>query len=457
MRGHELIVDSFAGGGGASTGMEAATGRPVDVAINHNPKAIAMHAANHPHTRHYTCDVWEVDPREATRGQPVGLAWFSPDCRHFSRAKGAKPVRKEIRGLAWVAVRWAQQVRPRVIILENVTEFETWGPLDAHGRPREDAKGETFKRWVRKLRQLGYAVEWRYLVAADYGAPTTRRRLYLVARCDGLPIVWPDATHGEGLLPYVPAHAVIDWSLRCPSVFERTRPLADATLDRLAEGIRRFVLTAAEPFILRHGHYSTRTGAGLRHIPGGPGTWRGQSLHQPMTTVCATDDRHLVAPHVVKHYGGVYGHRADATLGTITARDHHSLCTTLLERAGAVAPTGERSDQVAAFLAKYYGTGSVGQDVREPLHTITSKARFAVVQVEGVPHRIADVGMRMLSPRELYRAQGFPDSYVIDQGVGGRRLSKADQIAMCGNSVSPFAAEAITRAQLSATHGSVAA
>ncbi len=447
----ELVVDSFAGGGGASTGLEMALGRSVDVAINHNPEAIAMHAANHPLTKHYTSNVWEVDPLEATQGKPVGLAWFSPDCTHFSRAKGGKPVKKEIRGLAWVVVRWAQRVRPRIIVLENVPEFQTWGPLDGD-RPCPERKGDTFKRWLRKLRALGYEVEWRELIAADYGAPTIRKRLYLIARCDGLPIMWPEPTHGvaDGLLPYVPASEIIDWALPCPSIFERERPLAEATLRRVAEGIGRYVIGQREPFIVRHGHYSTRTGAGLHYIPGGPGTWRGQRLTQAMSTVCATDDRHLVAPHIAKHFGGVVGHGVERALGTVTARDHHSLVQTLLDRAQLVAPKGEHSADVAAFLTKYYGTGSVGQDAREPLHTVVGKDRFALVEVAGAQHRIADVGMRMLAARELYRAQGFPENYVIDEGPKGRKLSKASQVRMAGNSVCPHVACALATAQLRA-------
>lgn len=248
----EMIVDNFAGGGGASTGIEAATGRPIDIAINHDPEAIAMHEANHPFTTHYTENVFDVDPRDAARGRKVGLAWFSPDCKHFRKAKGGKPVEKKIRGLAWVVKRWAATVKPRVIMLENVEGFQTWGPLipktdekgaivkDKDGQPVmvpcPARKGLTFHRWVKELKKLGYAVEWKELVACDYGAPTTRKRLFLVARCDGQPIVWPKATHGPGLKPYRTAAECIDWSIPCPSIFERKRPLADNILRRIAKG-----------------------------------------------------------------------------------------------------------------------------------------------------------------------------------------------------------------------------
>ena len=446
----ELVVDSFAGGGGASTGIEQALGRPVDIAINHDPEAIAMHQANHPHTRHYLSDVWEVDPLEATNGKPVGLAWFSPDCKHFSRAKGSQLRDNKIRGLAWVVIHWVKRVRPRIIILENVCEFDTWGPLDPKtGRPCAVRKGQTFKRWLRKLKSYGYNVEYRYLVASDYGAPTIRKRLYLVARCDGLPIVWPEPTHGtgEGLKPYIPVSDILQWELPCPSIFERERQLKDDTLRRVAEGVRRFVIDAQEPFIVRHGHYSTKTGAGI--IPGrGAGTWRGQRLSQPMSTICATEDRHLVVPHIAKHYGGVVGHDVNRAIGTITARDHHSVVQTLLERAAAAAPKGNHAEAVYAFISKYYGNAGAGHDVRDPMHTLTGKDRFALVKVHGQPHKILDIGMRMLKPREQYRGQGFPDSYVIDEGPRGEKLPQSSQTRMAGNSVCPAMSEALAVAQL---------
>ena len=248
---HELVVDSFAGGGGASAGIEAAIGRPVDIAINHDPEAIAVHRANHPGTRHYCASIWEVSPGEACAGRPVGLAWFSPDCTHFSRAKGNKPREKGIRGLAWVVVRWAKEVAPRVIILENVEEFQTWGPLLEDGRPDPARAGETFREWLAQLTGLGYTVEFQSLVAADFGAPTTRRRLFLVARRDGLNPAWPKPTHGKGRIDaWRPAAEVIDWSLPCPSIFDRPRPLAEATLRRIAAGFRKYVIEADNPFVI---------------------------------------------------------------------------------------------------------------------------------------------------------------------------------------------------------------
>ena len=330
----ELVVDNFAGAGGASNGIEAAIGRPVDIAINHDATALAVHQANHPETLHMQKDVWEVDPRVACGSRPVGLAWFSPACTHFSRAKGTtNPLCAKIRGLAWVVVRWAREVRPRVIVVENVEEWATWGPLGPDGRPRADKLGRTFRSWCAKLSDLGYSLDFQSLVAADYGTPTLRRRLFLVARRDHAPIVWPAPTHGPGRSPYHTAAECIRWDIPCPSIFDRDRPLAEATLRRIAAGIARYVLRGhpfilplthqgdvrvhgldepvrtitgahrgelalCSPFIVRHGHYSTITGAGLE--PGcGAGTFRGQSLERPLSTVCATEDKHLVVPIIL--------------------------------------------------------------------------------------------------------------------------------------------------------------
>ena len=273
-KNEEIIVDNFAGGGGASTGIELACGRPVTIAINHDPDAILMHKTNHPYTEHYQASVWDVDPREVCRGRPVGLLWASPDCKHFSKAKGGKPVDKKIRGLAWIALRWAWTVRPRVIILENVEEFQTWGPV-RRGKPVKARAGETFQKFVRQLAALGYDIQWRELVAADYGAPTIRKRFFLVARCDGRPILWPERTHAPadspevraGLLePWRSAAEIIDWSLPCPSIFDTKeeiraryglaaqRPLKPNTLRRVARGVDKFVLKAARPFLVEANH-----------------------------------------------------------------------------------------------------------------------------------------------------------------------------------------------------------
>lgn len=276
----DLIVDNFAGGGGASLGIELALGRPVDIAINHDESAITMHEFNHPCTEHYHASVWDVDPRQAVKGRHVKLAWFSPDCKHFSKAKGGKPVEKSIRGLAWVAIRWAATVRPDVIMLENVEEFVTWGPL-VDGKPCPRRKGQTFTAFTRALERLGYQVEYRTLRACDYGAPTIRKRLFMVARCDGQPIVWPAPTHGPNLIPHRTAAEIIDWSIPCPSIFERSRPLAENTLRRIAKGLERFVFNNPSPFIVRIGH----TGFG--------GDAMQYSINTPLTTITSKNE-HLL-------------------------------------------------------------------------------------------------------------------------------------------------------------------
>lgn len=498
----EMVVDNFAGGGGASTGIEAAIGRPVDIAINHDAVAIAMHKQNHPETQHLTTDVWEVDPKVVCGSRRVGLMWLSPACVHFSRAKGStNPLSAKIRSLAWVAIRWMRDVRPRIVLLENVEEFASWGPLDSDGRPDPTKLGRTFNQWVGRMRGLGYHVEHRVLVAADYGAPTTRKRLFLIARCDGKPIIWPEATHGKGrAASWRPAADVIDWSLPCPSIFERDRPLKEATMRRIAAGIQRYVVNAAEPFIVpvthhgdarvhgvteplrtitaahrgelavvnpfivRHGHYSTITGAGL--VDGaGAGTFRGQPLGSPLGTVCATNDKHLVAPVVVKHYGGVVGHGVERPLGTVTAVDHHSLATAFLSKFYGTStgspmqlplPTvtsgggrgGGHLAEVRAFLVSYYSQGGRSGSARQlglPLGTVTTKDRFGLVMVHGEPYQIVDIGMRMLQPHELFAAQGFPEHYEINE-CDGRKLTKTEQTRLAGNSVCPPIAAALVAA-----------
>lgn len=434
---HEIIVDLFAGGGGASTGIEQALGRYVEIAINHDPEAVALHQANHPMTTHHVCDVFEVDPVTACGGFDVGLLWASPDCKHFSKAKGGKPVSKKIRSLAWVVVRWARAVRPRVICLENVEEFQTWGPLGDDNRPCPQRKGRTFRRWKRSLEALGYTVEHRELRACDYGAPTIRRRLFLVARRDGVPIVWPEPTHGAPdslpvragkLKPWPVAAECIDWSQPCPSIFERSRPLADATLRRIAKGVMRYVVNAAEPFVVPGPAAPFLT----EHANGS--TQRVFGASEPLRTqVAQIKGGHfaLVSAFLAQfnnHSGADphAGRAATAPFSTVTA-------------------SGSQQALVHAFLIKYYGAD---QDPRlpEPLHTVTTLDRFGLVTVHGEPYAIVDIGLRMLTPRELYRAQGFPESYVIDRGADGRPLTKKAQVRMCGNSVCPPLARAIVAA-----------
>lgn len=456
---HELAIDLFAGGGGASTGMEPALGRPVDVAINHDPQAVALHQANHPQTLHLVSDVFEVDPLTVADGRPVGLLWASPDCTFHSKARGGKPHRdrkqaNKRRALAGVVVRWAKAVRPRVICLENVEEFQHWGPLDASGQPCPKRRGSSFRRWVASLRNLGYAVEWRELRACDYGAPTIRKRLFLVARCDGAPIVWPAPTHGapdslpvrqRKLLPWRTAAECIDWSVPAPSIFERARPLADATCRRIAKGIVRYVIEAAEPFIVGDtAPTSVEVGYGERagQQPRAPG------LQRPLGTVVSGGGKHaLVTAFLAKHYGGVVGTSIDQPAGTVTTVDHHSLVTAdLVADDGMGAAAADHRERVRAFLIAYYGSDEDGQPLADPLRTVPTRDRFGLVMVKGKPYAIADIGLRMLTPRELYRAQGFPADYIIERGSDGRALTKTAQVRMCGNSVCPPMARALVAA-----------
>lgn len=434
---NDLIVDLFAGGGGASTGIELATGRYVDIAVNHDPKAVAMHETNHPQTRHFCEDVFEVDPVAVTKGKPVGLLWASPDCKHFSKAKGGKPVSKKIRSLAWVVVKWARLVRPRVICLENVEEFQTWGPLEGD-LPDPARKGETFRRWVAELEKLGYDVQYKELRACDYGAPTIRKRLFLVARCDGLPIVFPQPTHGKGLKPYKTAAEIIDWSIPCPSIFGRAKPLSDNTLRRIANGIVRFVINVQKPFIVKD--------CAKLLIQMGYGDNEGRrvlDLNKPLGTVTSGGNKFaLVSAFLAKHYSGVVGTRVNNPVGTITTVDHHSLVTVGMSD----VPTN-RTEEVSAFLINYYGTGTSAA-VNEPLNTCTGHVHSGLVAVRigGKEYAIADIGLRMLQPHELYAAQGFPSGYVFDRSGSGAPLSKEAQIRMCGNSVCPPVAAALVKA-----------
>lgn len=460
----ELIVDNFAGGGGASSGIEMATGRSVDIAINHDPDAIAMHAMNHPGTKHYCESVWDVNPREAVNGLPVGLCWLSPDCKHFSKAKGGKPVEKKIRGLAWVAVRWAATVKPRVIMLENVEEFKTWGPI-VDGKPCPDRKGKTFQSFVRALERQGYKVEFKELRACDYGAPTIRKRLFMVARRDGMPIVWPTPTHGKPdaqevksgkLKPWRTAAECIDWSIPCPSIFERKKPLAENTLKRIAKGIQKFLIESDKPFIV-----SEVTPFITEHA--NASSQRNMALNEPLRTQCAgVKGGHfaLVSAFLAKHYTGVVGAPIDNPTPTVTTVDHNALVTSHLikmrgtnighgadEPAHTITAGGLHLGEVRAFLLKYYGT-SIGHAADQPLQTITTKERFGLVTIRGVDYQIVDIGMRMLQPRELFKAQGFADDYIIDVDPSGKPISKTKQVARCGNAVPPPFAKALVEANL---------
>ncbi|MFX4223502.1 MAG: DNA cytosine methyltransferase [Thalassobaculum sp.] len=629
-----MIVDLFAGGGGASLGIEMATGRYVDVAVNHDPEAVALHQRNHPFTRHFVQDVFEVDPAEVAAGREIDLLWASPDCKHFSKARGGAPASPRVRSLAWVVCRWAGTVRPRRIFMENVEEFTTWGPLrpkrthrnrlvlDDKGRPVmvpcRRGRGRTFRAWIRHLERLGYAVEWRELIAADYGAPTTRKRLYVIARCDGEPIVWPAQTHADtrlepsarrGMKPWRSAASIIDWSIPCPSIFLTreegrkagvNRPLADKTMARIARGTDRYVLRNPRPFIVPITHTGDRRTHDTRepvrtvttanrgelalvmpHLarhygsdggtigdiqgPAATVTTRGtqqqivapilQKFHgerhageargsvptDPVPTVDTSNRVSIVAPLLVPRYGeregqaprsrdvtrpmpavvptqngaqlvaaflaqhndgprpGQPGRSCDAPVSTITATgSQQALVTAHVDRAfgrtagaGAADPVptvtergktavvathvarlygsnktasggsttaplsthtagGRHHAVVAAFMQKYHGTGGQHSDMADPFPTVTAADCLApvTVTIAGDTYALVDIGMRMFTPRELYRAQGFPDSYVIDAGLAGKWLTKTAQIRMCGNSVCPPVAAAIVSANM---------
>lgn len=597
----EMIIDNFAGGGGASTGIELATGRAVDAAINHDPDAILMHQTNHPQTRHYCESVWDVDPWEVTRGRPVGLAWFSPDCKHFSKAKGSKPVDRNIRGLAWIVLKWAGTVKPRVIILENVEEFQTWGPV-RKGKPVKSRRGETFRKWKEQLQALGYEIDHRELVAADYGAPTIRKRFFLIARCDGKPIIWAERTHAPKdseevkngkCKPWRGAAEIIDWTIPCPSIFDTTdeikekygiravRPLAVNTRKRIARGIEKFVLQNKEPFIVPIG-YGERKGQAPRvHDIKEPVStvvssgkqylcqpelspfivqvnhkgeqFRGQELKEPIPTITGKHgyglatpvmtaiavskaEQCLAMPSLIQYhteqservrgqgvdepimtldaanrYGLSVAYLAEyfqngrpldvnSPLHTSTTKDRECLCMAHMEKFFSGGYTGNGSDAntplgtvtavdhnglVETFISKFYKTG-IGQKPDEPLHTVTTSAgHFGVVTVKmsrqemnlrhwnevrellnaycgyaiaadeillldvnGTLYFISDIGLRMLTPRELYAANGFPPDYIIDHDYTGKAYGKTKQVARCGNAVPPPFAEALVRANL---------
>lgn len=495
MRADELIIDLFAGGGGASKGIEAAIGRHVDIAINHNAVALAVHAANHPQTQHLTTDIWTAKPLEVTRGRPVWILWASPDCTHHSRAKGGKPRQQKIRSLAWAVTRWAKETQPELIFVENVPEFATWGPL-VDGQPDKARRGKTFRAWVSKLRSYGYSVDWRVQDASERGVPQRRKRIFIVARRDGQPVVWPEATHGRGRQPLRTAADCIDWSLPCPSIFGRQRPLKPKTMWRIAQGLKRFVFDNPRPFILKvnHGKWeprhenieeplSTVTASQRGHglvVPilqqSGYGERPGQraralDINAPLGTLVDGQKHALVMAWLAKHFGDplrqdggggvVIGDDLRRPIGAVTARDHHSLAAVTLAKfrgtsdahagtadPGEPLPTvtagGVHVAEVRAFLTAYYGSDATGgQQLSLPLRTVTSRDRLGLVMVAGTEYQIVDIGMRMLQPHEIKRAQfgRFADEYDLSAA-----RTKSAQVKLIGNSVCPEEAEALVRA-----------
>ena len=519
-----LIVDLFAGSGGASDGIRIATGRDPDIGVNHDKVALGMHTVNHPGTTHLCASVWAAKPTEVTGGLPVWILWASPDCVHHSKARGGKPRKSNLRSLAWVVIDWLKDTKPEFVFLENVEEFEDWGPLDDEGQPIKKLKGIYFKMWIDSFKILGYSVDWRQLVAADYGAPTTRKRLFVSARRDGQRIIWPRPTHGDPAKyprrkPWRTVAECINWNLPCPSIFTRKKELAEKTKHRIALGIERFVIKNPAPFIVSYygssnpaGQFrgqkidepartlSTRNRFGLvaptikrdfgasvgnpadepvRTITSGGGGHVslvnaflakhctgsiGQPLKHPISTIIAngesTAPQHaLIGVHVAKHYTGVVGHGVRKPLGTVTSKDHHSLVATHISKyryhsvghktdapLHTITAAGQHYAHVEAFLMKYYSEGGQHQACDVPAHTIPTKARFGLVTVAGEQYQIVDIGMRMLSPRELFTAQGFGTDYIIDLTVDGRKITKTDQIRLVGNSVPPQFATAIVKA-----------
>ena len=537
----KIIVDNFAGGGGASTGIELACGRPVTIAINHAPDAILLHKTNHPYTEHLQASVWDVDPEQVARGRKVGLAWFSPDCKHFSKAKGAALVDRNIRGLAWIVLRWAGTVRPDVIMLENVEEFQTWGPV-RKGKPVKNKAGQTFRRWRKQLSDLGYIIEHKELVAADFGAPTTRKRFVLVARCDGKPIVWPERTHAPRNSPEVQAGKlkprrsaaeIIDWSIPGYSIFQSkeeikalygaavVRPLAGNTLRRVIRGVDKFTLKSGAPFIVQQKFQNaaqdigkpltTVTAVGAHelcmpllapyltecnHAGGG----HVADVGEPYKTITAKHTGGVVAPVLIQYHAeqaeSVRANGLDAPINTVDASNRYGFVSAnLVEYYTGGRPldisapmhtvtSHDREALVAAQIAEFKGA-DIGQDCRKPLRTITASAgEFAVVRVTlsqtgnmgywpqvrellnrfcgydladneclvlmigGVGYHIADITLRMLTPRELYNAMGFPPDYQIERDYLGNAYPKSKQVARCGNAVCPPLAEAMVRANL---------
>lgn len=424
-----IIIDCFAGGGGASVGIEMALGRSVDIAINHDPEAIRMHKVNHPNTQHLTEDIFKVDLQKYVEGRHVALMWASPDCTSHSKAKGGQPRSKGLRILPWAVYKHAKTLLPDVIIMENVEEIQQWGPLDADGHPIPERQGEDYRKFISAMLALGYAFASRELIAADYGAPTTRKRWYAIFRRDGKPISWPDQTHsktGNGFPKWKACGDYIDWSDLGKSIFDRKKPLAEATMKRIANGVKKYVIDNPHPYIVRNDkaiafmiqyHGETRAGDS-----------RGQLLSEPIRTIDTSNRYALVTAFITKFYKSGIGQGCNEPLHTITTSPGHF-------------------GLVCAFLIKYYG-GGCGQTIDRPLDTITTKDRFGLVTVliGGEQYVIKDIFLRMLKPSELKIMQGFPEDYIIDRDIDWKPYPLKEQVARIGNSVVPVMAQKLVEA-----------
>lgn len=428
----DLLIDCFAGGGGASVGIEMALGRPVDIAINHDPQAIRMHKVNHPDTLHLTEDIFKVDLKKYVAGRHVALMWASPDCTSHSKAKGGQPRSKGLRILPWAVYKHAKAILPDVILMENVEEIQQWGPLDEAGHPIKERAGEDYKRFIAVMKKLGYDFDSRELVAADFGAPTTRKRWYAIFRRDGKPIAWPEPTHSksgaDGRQKWLECGDYIDWSDLGRSIFDRPRPLADATMKRIANGYVKYVVNNPQPYIVNNQsavafmiqyHGETRAGDS-----------RGQLLTEPIKTIDTSNRYGLVTAFVTKFYKSGTGQGCEEPLHTITTSPGHF-------------------GLISAFLIKYYGTGC-GQEAGKPLGTITTKDRFGLVNVvtdiDGEQYLIKDIFLRMLKPEELKKMQGFPEDYILNRDIEGKPYPVGEQVARIGNSVVPIMAQALVSA-----------
>lgn len=430
----DLIIDCFAGGGGASVGIEMALGRSVDIAVNHDPQAIRMHMVNHPDTLHLTEDIFKVDLQKYVGDRHVALMWASPDCTSHSKAKGGQPRKKGLRILPWAVYKHAKVLLPDVIIMENVEEIQQWGPLDADGHPIPERRGEDYRKFITAMTSLGYDFDSRELIAADYGAPTTRKRWYAIFRRDGKKIVWPVPTHIKDgiLLPkWKECGDYIDWSDLGTSIFERKKPLAAATMDRIGNGVRKYIIDNPHPYIVKSKdamafiiqyHGETRQGDS-----------RGQFLTDPIKTIDTSNRYGLVTAFVTKFYKTGIWQGCDEPLHTITTSTGHF-------------------GLVSAFMVKYYGTGC-GQTLDNPLGTITTKDRFGLVnvliEIDGEQYVIKDIFLRMLKPEELKLMQGFPEDYIIDRDIAGKTYPIVERVARIGNSVVPVMAEALVSANCS--------
>lgn len=476
---NDLIIDCFAGGGGASVGIEMALGRPVDIAINHDPEAIRMHTVNHPNTLHLTEDIFSVDLQKYIKDRHVALMWASPDCTSHSRAKGGKPRKHGLRILPWAVYRHAKAILPDVIIMENVEEIQQWGPLDKKGYPIKERQGEEYQKFIRCMKSIGYIFDSRELVAADYGAPTTRKRWYAVFRRDGRGIVWPEPTHGRGgrngLIPWEPIYKYLNLADTGKSIFGRKNPLADKTMDRIARGLDKFVLNCPEPFIVQvnHGGKNFR-GQGIREPPptltskNGSGVVtplliqyhsetikgevRGQTVTAPVQTIDTSNRYGLVMAFLSKFYNTTVGQPVTEPVHTITTSPGHFGSVSVLaagwedlQAAGIDRETARKCTWVSQFIMEYYGCGT-GQEIDSPLHTIVTRARFALVTILGNKYVILDIFLRMLNPEELKLGQGFPADYIIDRDIDYRPYPQKEQVARIGNSVVPVMAKKLVEA-----------